>query len=177
MEYPEEVHRAVEKAEAAHPENVEAAIDAAVKAVRALPTFADFERRLVRGAVATMVYNCRHAANVLRKREAGDYGGPAKVSATSEAVGRVAELWYQHRILGKTFGTMLGKELLPTAEAEANRAEGALFNVELCRGAHNLGVGDEQSVKDAISERKLNALVKRALKSSTREQPASAAGD
>lgn len=90
MEFPESVTKVAEE-EAARHSDAPTAITEAEKRIRGLPEFDGLVNALVRNAVRELVYAARHAATVARKREAGLYGGPPKVTGWSEGINRIYE--------------------------------------------------------------------------------------
>jgi hypothetical protein len=160
MEYPDNVLRIAERAAKQHPDDITKAVDCAERDVRALPEFREIVAVLVRGAVQGLVYEARHQTNRSIRREAGEYGGPAKVSGASDAVNTVYKSVYDYCIGRTTLGRVLGKELPGIAESERAIAEGHVFNAELCEALSRM-VPEERAVKDAVPEKKLRGLFRR----------------
>jgi hypothetical protein len=94
-EYPQGVVDAIKRAHAEHPEDAEAASRAAMQAARALPEFMEWALLLADSKVRQGLHDHRHELNVARKKAAGLYGGPAKVSGVSEAVNQTYEKAYK----------------------------------------------------------------------------------
>src|SRR5690349_19666042 len=94
-DYPPGVIAAAREAARRHPSNIDAAVAETLDVIRRFDDFADFRDTLVYRAVKDLVYASRHTANVQMRREAGRYGGGAKVNqGRSEAVNRVCESQY-----------------------------------------------------------------------------------
>ncbi len=163
MELPASVTKIVKDAVAANPGDIPAAIDASVAGVRNLPEYPDIIEALTRNAVSFLVYQSRHAVNVELKKQAGGYGGPAKVAAASDAVRDAYRSYFDYTIGKRTLGLLTGLELDAVADQEGNIANGHLFNVELCRLVR-AKVNDDEVVKDVLKEKRLAAIFKAARK-------------
>lgn len=79
MQLPKPLVDAADAASAANPDDVHAAVRAALAAIKRLPEYAGAVEALVFNAVSELVYDSRHKVNVRIKRSIGYYGGPAKV--------------------------------------------------------------------------------------------------
>lgn len=160
MDIPENVLRIVEEAAGKHPADIPKAVERAEKGIRGLAEFDELVSMLVRNTVQELVYDARHRANTRMRREAGDYGGPAKVvSGDSASLGRVCESVYSYRIAGTVLGLVKGADLQAIAEGERSVASGHLFNVRLCLKLQELVPADKR-VQDAVTEKRLRGLFK-----------------
>lgn len=160
MEIPENVLRIVEEMAAKYPADIPKAIERAEKDIRSLPEFDELVSMLVRNTVQELVYDARHRANTRMRREAGDYGGQAKVvSGNSACLGRVCVSVYSYHIAGTKLGLVKGADLEAIAESERAIASGHLFNVRLCSKLKGL-VPADKCVQEVVSEKKLRALFK-----------------
>ena len=139
-----------------HADNIDAAVNAAVRRVQELPNYADLVDDLVRSAVRHLIADCRHHENVATRRGSNRYGGPAKVVAGS-AVNRIASDFYAYYIGGRTLGTIKGEELITIAASEAERANGHRFNARLCVALKPL-VPEGKTVKECIKPGKLRSI-------------------
>jgi hypothetical protein len=141
-----------------HPDDIEKAVDDAVERIRKLKEFPKLVDELVRSAVRHVVSDCRHTANVAMKLAAGEYGGPAKVTA-GKATDRVAQNYYAYFIGGRTLGSITGDELEDIAASEANRAKGHEFNSRLCLRLKPF-VAKGKTVRECVKPAKLASLFK-----------------
>ena len=121
-----------------------------MSAIKRLPEYDDFREELVVYAVRGMVHDVRHADNIKMRREAGEFGGPAKVGVGA-AVQQACQNVYAYFIAGTTLGMILGSQLSEIANSEAAKADGHLFNTRLCRRLARL-VPANKTVKQAVKE-------------------------
>ncbi len=139
-----------------HADDIDAAVNSAVRRVQKLPNYADLVDDLVRSAVRHLIADCRHHENVAMRKDGNSYGGPAKVIAGS-AVNRIASDFYAYYIGGRTLGTIKGEELAVIAASEAERASGHQFNARLCAALRPL-VPEGKTVKECIKPGKLRSI-------------------
>jgi len=142
----------------------EKAIAAVEKRVKALAQYQKLVAALVRLALADIVYDLRHEANVRSKRRNGAYGQAAKVKVgDSPAVLNVADSLYRMRIAGTLLGLLTRDELEWAAEVERAQSNGHLVNARLCEKLAPL-VPSGKTVRQAVSEEKLRKLLAAAEK-------------
>jgi hypothetical protein len=166
IEFPDSVHRIVKRAVAKHPGDgdLDKAVDMAEAQIRRLRAFEDIVGGLVRKGVAQLVHDARHSQNISIRKEAGEYGQPAKVSVgTSAAVTRAATSVYDYYIDGTRLGSVFGRDLLRVADEQQAVAEGHSFNARLCRKLKPL-VADDKQVEQVVKPARLKALFKEAEK-------------
>jgi hypothetical protein len=162
MQWPASVLDIATKSARKHADDIDAAVVAAEKAIRKLDEFGELIDALITDAIRQMVYEARHASNTAMKRQAGVYGQPAKVQAgTSEAVQKLYSSVYQMRIAGTMLGLIRGSELPSLAETERSIASGHTLNAVLIESLIGL-VGDDKTVQQCVSEKKLKTLLKKA---------------
>lgn len=158
MEYAESLLEVVSKAASQHPDDIDKAVDCAAKAVRKLPEFPEWVDQLVNGQLRNMIHDARHSANTRLRRDAGEYGGPAKVGLSTGAVAEAARSVYMHYAIGgRSLGMILGSELVSLAAAEQEKAQGHQFNVRLCQKLVEIVPADKR-VSDVLTEGKLKKL-------------------
>lgn len=157
MSYPESVLVAVQKATDENPDDIEAAISQAERAVRKLPDFDSLVGALISEAVRELVYRTRGVMNVQIKRDAAMYVGIAKVSSLSEGVAKVYRSVYEYKIASTTLGRLTGKQLPEVAESERAIAGGHLFNAELCEWLAEQ-VPEDKSVQQCVPEKRLRPM-------------------
>lgn len=172
MDFPAPIRNAVAAACRQHPNDIVAAVDEAEKAVRKLPEFEDFVALMVHHSIQEMVYDDRHRFNIGVKKNMG--ANPKTVVGNSAAVLEVYGSVYAIHVAGKTLGELLGSELADARATEQAMASGHLFNDALLEWVEAQGVEPEQRVKDAITEKKLTAQLRR-LQKKAKEEPAYAA--
>ena len=139
---------------------VDKATDKAYREWTAHEDYPEWISEMVRRELRTQIHECRHRDNTQRKRAAGEYGGPAKVTLGSGVVNRVArESLLEYSIAGRCLGDLYGKEIIDLAASEEKTAAGSLLNARLLRAIKPL-VGDDERVRDAVSESKAKSLFK-----------------
>lgn len=160
MDFSESVLEAVKAVMRKFPGDLERQKTEAVKAIKKLPDYAELIESLVTAAVHDIVYDLRHTANGVVKKEAGQYGEPAKVvSGLSQAVNDAAASVYLISIAGKALGDIYGKELKGIAADQGAIANGHLLNRRLCLRLAKI-VPEEKQIREAVSEKRLRALIR-----------------
>lgn len=159
VDAPEELMELIKKAVAAHPDDVDDALEALLKTWARCPARKTWAEELEIRALRHMIHDLRHHQMVSMRRQYGAYGGEAKVSLSTGAAARVAEalLLDSYSIRGNTIGNILGDELDDLADAEHEQAEGSLFNERLCRKLKAL-VPAGKAVREVVSEKKLRKI-------------------
>lgn len=149
--YPDEFNDLTKSAADNYRDDIEGGVDFAYRRWSKSELFAQFTERMVRDAIRAKIYERRHAVNVQIRREAGFYGGKAKVSSGSSVVNEVARnILTEYSIAGITLGRILGSNLFAIAEAEEARAEGHLFNMRVCERLAKI-VPADKTVAQAVS--------------------------
>jgi hypothetical protein len=135
--------------------DVDSATKLAYSRWRKHPDYETHRDAMIEEFVRSVVCDQRHATNKNLRRDAGDFGGGAKVSLSTGAVNRVMEqcLLDTYVINGKRLGDILGSELPEFAKAERERASGHAVNAALCERLQPL-VGKEKSVRECVKDRK-----------------------
>lgn len=161
METPPPLLELARRAIRKYPDDIPAATEMfLVQAIKFPEEWSKFQVASVRDAARHLIGDVRHADNVSRRRNAGEYGGPAKVVAgKSEAVQRACADIYAYSIAGRALGSILGSELEPIARAERRRAAGCEANARLLESLERI-VPADKAVRDAVGEKKLWRLVK-----------------
>lgn len=159
MEFPSSVTAIINSAAAKYPSDINRAVTIAERLIRRLPEFDELVSMLVRDSILGKIHDARHCANIRMKRDAGAYGGPAKVvSGLSDAVNRVAEsVYYNFAIDGKALGNIMGDELKRIAGDERAKSDGHMFNYRLCQRLAAM-VPEGKRVRDAVTEKKLKSI-------------------
>lgn len=143
------------------PEDIDRATDQAEREFWKHPEHDEWIRRLVRDQLRSLIHGWRHIRNTQKKKSAGGYGGPAKVNKACNSVANASrDSFFSYCIAGTTLGSMTGIELKRTAESERAMSNGHLFNATLCEELAKV-VPDEKTVKESVSEKKLNIIVDR----------------
>ena len=126
-------------AAADHIDDIETAVLTAEKQIRACKSFKHWQTELITRAIREGIHRARHESNVRFRRQAGDYGGPAKVGVT-DVVNEVANQsrLESYVIAGYVLGSIFVEELPAFAAAEQAKANGAEFNAQLCLGLQRL---------------------------------------
>ncbi len=153
----------IAEAAEAHRDEIDKAVDRAEKALAKQPGWQAYRKSLVRSAIRHLVYDYRHRENVHQRRDAGEYGPAAKVTrgAASAEVARQKSL-YEYFVGGKMLGSTTGEELEALAASESEKAAGYAFNARLCEALAKV-VPKQKTVREAVTERKLHALWRRAM--------------
>lgn len=156
MQLPQSVIKAAQAADAAHPTDVNAATDAALAVIQALPEFGQLVGLLVREAVQGEIYAARHRTNVQIKREQGLYGQPPKVVVGRSAdIDRIYESVYNVRIGGTVLGELTGDAIPALRAGELASAAGHQYNAALLAWLESQGVRGDKRVRDVVSEKRL----------------------
>jgi len=159
--YPKWMLSIAESAADKHPSDIQKAAEVAERAIRKHPEFEAVVATLVSDAVREMVYEVRHTTNVRLRKEAGEYGGPAKVvTGDSKAYQEVMESMYSYRIDGRTLGTILGKELGPIAVEKRAVGDGCYLVARLCERLEKIVPADKM-VMEAVAEKRLRAMYRK----------------
>jgi len=150
----------ISKAARKHRDDIDQAVQCAERAAKQLPGWKSWTADLIHAQIRNLIHGVRHADNVSMRRDAGDYGGPAKVDLSTGAANRIAgQSWFNYFVAGRTLGQILGKELKGIAEGERERAEGCVFNAKLCEQLAAI-VPDEKRVCDVVTETQIKRIVK-----------------
>lgn len=153
MEYPDSLLAIIRSAAEAHRSSIDAAVNQAFSEWQATDEYADWVDEMVRGQIRSMIHGVRHADNVAIRRDAGEFGGPSKVSASSANQVIEKSLLDTYSINGRRLGDILGKELEPIANGERERATGCLVNARLLEALKPL-VSDDKSVRDCVKDKR-----------------------
>jgi hypothetical protein len=156
------IDQIVQDATEKYKDDISKALDVAERAFWKHSDHDEFVRTLVRDQLRALIHQCRHMSNTDRKKRSGAYGGKAKVNVgnTKSVSTAHRNSWYDHYIDGITLGSMTGKDLKRAAENSGAAANGYLFNKMLCDELARM-VPDDQTVRDVVSEKKLNSIVER----------------
>ncbi len=156
---PEQLLEMVQEAVEAHPDDIEDALNVLVNRWGRHPARRTWAEELETRALRAMIHDYRHQVMTRLRRQHGAYGGAAKVSMSTGAANRVAELMLldSYSINGHVLGNILGEDLSGLADGEAEKAAGCQFNASLCRALNKL-VPKGKLVRDAVSEKRLRKL-------------------
>lgn len=172
MEIPEPVIAAVKKATLDNLGDVEAAIPAAIVAVRGLKGFALYKDALINQAIQSLVYDYRHQNNGAVGKDAA-YTGPPKVNVgQSEQLKQVWQSVYSHAIGGRMLGDLTAADLPALIEQSRAAKIGAAFNESIllwCQG--KLGK-DKRPIRKAIKEEELKKIYARLKRGTDRGRAA-----
>lgn len=154
--YPEWFVELVAGVVAEHSSDIEAAVAAAMCAIRRASedAYGALVAQLMEQAVREAVYDARHAANVRMKRDAGYYVNSAKAPPQgSKGVADAYRSVYSYHIAGTVLGELLGKDLPAVAQSEMAKADGHRFNSRLAAWLQG-HVKPEQKVREAFPDRR-----------------------
>ena len=159
IKIPKSVLAVVSRATEKYSGDIRKASKVAEAAVRKLPEFDVFVNILIRKAIQTLVYEHRHRVTTAVKRQAGQYGPPAKAPVgKSKAVNdSYKSILFSIMIGGTSLGMLRGKDLPVLAEEERRSGNGHLANSLLLSRLAPLVKGDSL-VKDSVSGRKVEAI-------------------
>lgn len=152
-------------------DGIEAATDFAYRKWKKCDEYAEFVEAMVRGELRSLICDVRHQDNVNRRKVAGEYGGPAKVSLGSEANRAARESLLDYSINGRRLGSLFGKELDGLASAEEARGNGCYLNARFLRAIKPL-VPAESRVEEKLSETKAKKLFREVSNTSGRARRA-----
>lgn len=159
IKYPKSVldvaRRAVEK----YKEDTQLAAKEANKNVRRLKDFEELVDLIVFKAMQDLVYDIRHATNVQTRNDAKKYGpGPTVRPGTSKVALQPTQSVLETYYIGSTvLGSLKGSELGKIATDERLRANGHIFNANLCSRLQPL-VPKNKTVRECVSQRKIDAI-------------------
>lgn len=145
-----------QKYAAANPDDIESAVQSAVRDVRRLKNFAALIDHVLTVAVRRMIHDVRCHQNRQIRKDNGGYGGPAKVKPGADT-SEIAQSVFLYFINGITLGQIRGEDLEEIAAGESARAEGHEFNARLCRRLRSF-VKDGQTVQQVVTESKLKRI-------------------
>lgn len=158
MEVPKNILAIVRKIANKHTSNIEVAVKEAESTIRKLPEFDTLVDMLVHNAITEMVYDARHQANKTIKRNAGQYGGPAKVIVgTSTSIKDAYDSIYNLRIAGTLLGLIRGDQLQSVAETERAIGNGHYVNAALVESLVGL-VPADKTVQQSVKASKIKQL-------------------
>ncbi len=156
MHWPTWVKSAVSAAVDKSPSNPLAAAENALRQMRENRGFPVLVEDFLLSSVLNLVHQERHHKNGDLKEETNGREPVKRGEATEEVYRDI----YAYHVAGKILGDVQGAELEPLAQAEEAVAAGHQFKADLLRELSTM-VGPEQTVREAVSERKLRALFKR----------------
>lgn len=158
-----ELMRIAEACDTKYMDDVEKAVTAARKRIRALKNFDDYRDKLIDLAIRRLVHRSRWERNHATKVAAGVYRDimPKVVSGTSngvrEASQKIVNRWLDHAINGTRIGSLLFEQLPVLRKAQLAAGDGAYFNASLLSRLEELGSPGKR-VEEFISERKLKVI-------------------
>jgi len=157
---PESITNIAREAATKYENDIDKAVEEALKKSKALPDFQACIEAMLASAVRSMVSDWRHADNQALRKATGVYGTGPRVSPedTAFAMGIYDDI-LKYRIAGKTLALVTGDEIEGIIAGESARAEGHLFNVRLLSAIQPL-VPATKTVGQAVSKRKLEAIWK-----------------
>ena len=156
-----ELHKIAMEESMEHKDDIPLAIKHTRKRGEKLTDWPAYIDGLLNKSIRLMVNTIRHHIDIKIRKAAGMYGGPAQVTISAATSGAAATI-YQYMILGRTLGGIFGHELGGIAKSEAERADGHMFNSKLCATLQPL-VPQDKLVKDAVSQKKLQAIFKKLM--------------
>ena len=152
-----------------HPDSTDDAVKEWFKRVKKLRGYVDYVDGLVRKAGRKFVDDVRHERNTRAKKQAGAYGGPAKVLPGMVNVEVVVELYMDYAIAGTRLGNIQFDQLQKIESEQNGKANGFLFNARLCAKLYRLSPKDvTKTIEDSLTEKKL-AVIFEALRESKSE--------
>lgn len=161
MNFPEWFLEAVRQSAEKYPNDIEKATNRAEGIIRRHEEFSGLVDELVRETILHKVYDSRHSINRTIRQANGQYGGPAPIADLSPSVIAASTSLYLFNIASKSLGELTGAELPAIAKAERAKAAGFRANARLCELLAPL-VPKEKTVRQAVSEKKLRELFRKA---------------
>ncbi len=165
MSYPASVIRVIEEVVQKYPSDIDTGVKVAVRSIRGLSVFGDFEKDLIQDAVRGMIHDVRSRMNHQARKEAGVYGQPAKVvSGLSQEVNAIAEKLYRgdsYYMAGKCLSDIRGEEFDDIIESESKTIGGHEFNIRLATALKKV-VPNGKSVRNTLSDTRLRKIFDRA---------------
>lgn len=167
VQIPKEVTAIITAKVKEHPSDITAGVKAAERAIRKLP---DFEEQIapmfITHCVQELFYDARHHSTVATKKEAGKYGGPAKVIVgKSEEVRKVYRNMLDTFFIGSTvLGDVRGEDIPTLCAVEGELSNGHLKNKALLEWAASQGVKGDKRIRDVLQNKKVLAAWSRICK-------------
>jgi hypothetical protein len=140
-------------------DDIQLAIKRTVARFKRIPNWQQALEVLLYKCAQEAVYAHRHMENIRIKKEAGEYGGPAKVTGGGMAA-KVAQQCYEIVLAGRVLGDVTGEELDEMIDVEQQMVRGHTANVRLLKSLKPL-VKPGQCVRNAVKPAKLLELVQK----------------
>ena len=99
-----------------------------------------------------MIANSRHAKAIAIRKQAGVYGGPAKIVLGATTAEIIMDSYFDYPIGGTRLGSLLFSDLLGIADEQEGKANGFMFNVNLCRLLYKRRPSKDVQVQEGVSE-------------------------
>ena len=164
LRYPDRLYRLVQEA-IAQDDSVDDALKRVEKQWRSDKEFGRFVDEMVKDALRHLIQDARHRRISDVKKEAGEYGRPAKIGiatgATSECAMRC--ILDEMSIQGRLLGDITGGQLLELARKERKFAAGRLVNARLCELLAPL-VPNGKAVRNVVTNEQAMGLLAQAQK-------------
>ena len=162
--YPENVYNKI-KAIVDKYDSLPTQIIQAKKQIRKLRGFQAIVEDFIDSEITDLVYEERHSRNVNQKKNAGMYGGQAKVvpSRSSAVRGVYVSEWYTFTV--GPHGTMLGDmnrlDLAEARDAEEGIVIGHAFNRDFCDVLISKLKDDKSTVREKVKSHEMDNIAKR----------------
>lgn len=160
MDFPESLTAIVKDCAAKHASDINLAVDAAVAEWREQPERGEWLEQMEVKAIRAMIGDARHTVTTQAKRDAGLFGGPAKVGGTG-AANEVATacILDSYRIDGMRLGDIEGGRIASLISEQKAKGDGYYLNAKVLAVFEPL-VPKDKTIRQAVKPRKAEQLVK-----------------
>ena len=131
-DYPQEVVDVAKQCDLNNTSDINEAVEEWYRKVQAMQGFGDWVESFIKSAGRSIIQDCRHRRNTQMKREAGAYGGPAKVVAGMNTASTYVASLFDYAIDGRRLGDIRWEELESIAADQQMKAMGYTYNFDLC---------------------------------------------
>jgi len=160
MQYPDDVKRLANVCAEKFPSDIDKAVKEWGKRVQRLKGYVAWRDSLVEVAGRGMIADSRHTKNVAMRKEAGKYGGSPTVIAGLDTRDLSFASYFDYSIDGRRLGDVLFSELPGIAQEQAGKANGFMFNANLCQALYRLKPkkGDDK-LENVLKESQVRKLI------------------
>lgn len=164
MELPESVLAIGRKADRKHPESRASAVEEALAKIRKLPDRDRIVEAFLVSLAEQAVDRFRQGRNLAMRRQAGQFGGSAKVRVDQSPEVAKVEAWslFDYCIGGTRLGSLRFGQIPSLLEAERSKVRTSSFHVQVLEALDRLGAPEEALVGDRISLKQMKKIWERA---------------
>ena len=131
-DYPQEVVDVAKDCDLNNQSDINKAVEEWYRKIQAMTGHEHWIESFIKSAGRSIIQDCRHHRNTQMKRDAGSYGGPAKVVAGMSTAATYFSSLFDYAIDGRRLGDIKWEELEDIASDQKKKADGFTYNVNLC---------------------------------------------